>query len=79
MRGALEGVSQADKVKLHEIVLTSLGHDIGSLGEYPDIGSKPIFKSAANAAEHAIVPEIVPQQRLRRLISSYAWIIAKYR
>ena len=50
----LEGVSQADKVPLHEVVPREIGKVIGSLGEYPEMGSKPIFKSAANAAQHAI-------------------------
>ena len=50
----LEGVSQADKVPLHEVVPREIGKHIGNLAEYPDMGSKPPFKSAANAAERAI-------------------------
>ena len=50
----LEGVSEADKVPLHEVVRSSIGNDIGSLGEYPDMGSESVFKPATNAAKDAI-------------------------
>ena len=55
----LEGVSQTDKVKLHEVVRSPIRNDICSLGEYSDMRRKPIFKSPANAAEHPVRPNIL--------------------
>ena len=55
----LEGVSQADKVKLHEVVRSPIRNDTCSLGEYSDMRRKPIFESPANAAEHPVRPNIL--------------------
>ena len=58
----LEGVSEADKVPLHEVVRTAIGNDICRLGEYPDVGSKAIFKFAAKVAQHAIRAKVLAER-----------------
>jgi hypothetical protein len=55
----LESVSQADKVELHEVVRSSVGNDIGRFGEYPDMWSNPVFKSAADPTKYPIRTDIV--------------------
>jgi hypothetical protein len=55
----LEGVFQADKVKLHKVIRSPVHNIIAGLAEYPDVGGKSVFESPADEAKHAIGSDIV--------------------
>jgi hypothetical protein len=54
----LEGVSQAE-IGLDKVVSRQIGEVITNFAENPDMGSKAIFKSAPNMAEHPIRSKVV--------------------
>ena len=45
------GVFQADKIKLHKVIRSPVDHVIACLAENGNVGSKPVFESAANEAK----------------------------
>jgi hypothetical protein len=54
----LEGVSQAE-IGLDKVVSRQIGEVITNFGKNPDMGSKAIFKSAPNMAEHPIRSKVI--------------------
>ena len=54
----LEGVSQAE-IGLDKVVSRKIGEVITNFAENPDMGSKAIFKSAPNVAEHPIRSKVL--------------------
>jgi len=54
----LEGVSQAE-IGLDKVVRRPIGEVIPNFAENPDVGSKAIFESAPNVAEHPIRSKVL--------------------
>jgi len=54
----LEGVSQAE-IGLDKVVRRPIGEVITNFAENPDMGSKAIFESAPNVAEHPIRSKVL--------------------
>jgi hypothetical protein len=54
----LEGVSQAE-IGLDKVVPRPIGEVIPNFAENPDMGSKAIFESAPNVAEHPIRSKVL--------------------
>ena len=54
----LEGVSQAE-ISLDKVVRRPIGEVITNFAENPDMGSKAIFESAPNVAEHPIRSKVL--------------------
>jgi hypothetical protein len=64
-RCALKSVSQADKVKLHKVVISPVDDVVTDLAEYPDIWGKSIFEPTAHLPKTRSVPMLL-RIRLRR-------------
>ena len=55
----LEGVSHADKVKLHKVVISPVDDVVADLAEYPDIWGKSIFEPTAHLPKTRSVPMLL--------------------